>query len=614
MRMKSCGLGLLAMLILASGGGCKKSASESGHSQFQTTNQPSTLNPQPSTTLARVHWLGKKRIAAQKTSSYFMSLWNMPEAARLETQTLDKLALALAGEQSGVTSNQPPVTNYQALVASHPAAALLRPLLDDLVREESYLEIQQPPDQPAELVLAVRLDDPRADLWTSNLSAVVASITNVQSLPAPASRLAWRLPLAPRPSPLATSLSTLELARVGDWTLLGLAPETNGLLAELSHRILLDHTPVPAPGTDSSFQVDPVTRKVRPAPGSPAATNHWLEADLDLRRVSSALSLGWRLPDAWPRIATTWTGNGQFVRTTGELTFATPLNLLLEPWNIPTNLVHDPLVSFTALRGVRPWLTRQKWLQHFQIQPVPNQFCAWASTTAPTFTFAATPMTNAASLLQTLGPRVVAEFNPWIANHALGLLEYSNQTASLAWSGIPMFTPTVETIATAGGSFLVVVVGSKPTSAGKPVPPELFSQLIARPNLVYYDWEITQAKLAHLVYLGQTARLALVLPQMPPESAAFAFLLAVAPRLGNTGTEILQDGPARLSFVRNSQSGFTGAELHLLADWLESPAFPRGLHSSLAPRPVKKPRPGTKSIPSMPAAKQPRTNAVVPPH
>ena len=623
------------MLILVSSSGCKKSASEGGHSQFQTTNQPSTLNPQPSTTLARVHWLGKKRIATQKTSSYFMSIWNMPEAVRLETQTLDKLALAMVGDQaeearlSGI-SNQAPAassppaetrkqksegTNQTGVLVNrksqivNPQALLLRPLLDDLVGEECYLEIQQVTNQPAELVLAVRLDDSQADLWTSNVSAVVASMTNVQSLPAPASRLAWRGTLGSRPS-------TFELARAGDWTLLGVASETNGLLADLCNRIRLDHTPVAAPGTNSSFQVDPVIRKVGPAPGSPTTTNRWLEADLDLRRLSSALSFGWHLPEAWPRIAATWTGNGEFVRTTGELTFATPLNQHLEPWNIPTNLIHQPLVSFTALRGVRPWLARQKLFQQFQVEPVPDQFCAWASGPTPLLTFAATPMTNGAALLEVLGPRAAAELNPWITNNALGVLEFSKQAAGLAWEGIPMFTPVIEATANPVGSFLVVGVGSKPTAAGKPAPPELFSQLMARPNLVYYDWEISQAKLAHWVFLGQTARLVFQLPQMPPESAAFAFLLAAAPKLGNTGTEIIQDGPARLSFVRNSHSGFTGAELHLLADWLESPAFPHGLHSSLAPRPVKKPmpKPGTKSTPTMPAVGQPRTNSVAPPH
>jgi hypothetical protein len=143
----------------------------------------------------------------------------------------------------------------------------------------------------------------------------------------------------------------------------------------------------------------------------------------------------------------------------------------------------------------------------------------------------------------------------------------------------------------------------------------LFAQLM-RPNLVYYDWEITQAKLGQWIYLGQTARLAFVLPQMPPDCAAFGFLLAVAPKLGNAGTEVTQDGPARLSVVRNSHLGFTAAELHWLADWLESPAFLRGLHSSLAPKPAKwnVRKPGTNSVPSMPAAGQPRTNSVAPPH
>jgi hypothetical protein len=628
------------MLILASGSGCKKSASEGAPPKSSVNSQPSTLNPQPSTALARVHWLGRNRIAAQTNSAYFMSLWNMPEAARLETQTLDKLALAMVGDQveearlsgitnqASVTTSQPAEnrkqkaegTNQTGVLVNrksqivNPQALLLRPLLDDLVREESYLEVQQQADQPAELVLAVRLDDLRADLWTSNVSAVIASMTNVQSLPAPASRFAWRLSLTSPTSSLLPLPSHLELARVGEWTLLGIAPETNGLLAELSHHILLDHTPVTAAGTGSSFQVDPATRKVGPTPGSPAATNHWLEADLDLQRVSSALSLGWHIPDAWPRIATTWTRNGQFVRTTGELTFATPLNLQLEPWNIPTNFINNPLVSFTALRGVRPWLARQKWLQQLQIEPVPNQFCVWASGPTPMLTYAATPMTNAASLLQKVGPRVEAELNPWITSNAMGNVQYSNEPAGLGWSGIPMFTPTIAAVAAAGGSFLVGWVGAKPSIADKPAPPALFAQL-TRPNLVYYDWEITPGKLAHLVYLGQTARLALVLPQLPPESAGLAFLLAVAPKLGNTGTEILQDDPARLSFVRNSQSGFTALELHLLADWLESPAFPRGLHSSLAPKPLRKtrPRPGAKSIPSIPAAGQPRTNVVVPP-
>ena len=615
--MKCCCLGLLAALLLASVSGCKKSATE-GAPPLNTDHRPAITN-QPSTPpIARIHWLGKKQIAAQKTSKYFMSLWNLPEATKLETQTLDKLALAFAGAgvQSAGGSNQLSATSSGSQLTN--LVSRLRPLLDDLVREESYLEIQQAADQPAELAFAVRLNGPRADLWTEGLSAVISSLTNAQPLPAPASRQSWKLPPSHILSPNSQVPPQFDLARVGDWTVLGLASETNALLADLCHRLRVDHTPVlAATGTNSSFQMDPVTRKVSPAPAGPAATNYLLTVDLDLRRVSSALSLGWNLPDAWPRISATWTGTGELIRTAGELTFPQPLDLQLEPWNIPTNLVHDPLVSFTAVRGVRPWLARQPWFKQLQIELAPNQFSAWASGPTPMLTFVAAPMSNAAAVLQKSGPRVETEQNPWVTNNTIGVLEYSTEPAALAWSGLPMFTPMIEAVLASGGGFLLGRVGAKPTGEGKPAPPELFAQLVARPSLVYYDWEITQAKLSHWVYLSQTTRLALKLPQMPHQSASFAFLLAVAPKLGNTGTQVVQDGPASLSFVRNSHSGFTAVELHFLADWLESPAFPRGLHTLLAPKPVRKLPPGlgTNAIPSkpMPAPALPHPAPVVPP-
>ena len=688
--MKRCGFGLLAALLVVAGGGCNQSPSpEAPPSPATNTpapNSPSTLNSQPSTTLARIHWLGKDRIAAQAEADRFMSLWNLPQAARLEAQTLDKLALYLAGErlavvsnQLSVISNQSPVTSNQLSVISNqsnqpaalpskptaaannppahqpstpqpstpgpstpgpstpgpstpqlstltsPLAVQLRPLLDDLVREECYLDIQQPTNQPAELALAVRLDDAHADLWASNLTAVLAALTNVQSLEggkeetgATATVRRWRLNLQPatfnsqpstlNPQPPPSLPSTLSLSRAGNWTLLGLAGDHNSRLDDFAARIQRGETPVAAPETRSSFQVDPVTRSVYAAPASPAAANHWLEVDLDLRRLSRAFALGWNLPAAWPRIAATWTVHDEMVRTTGELTFPTPLDLPLEPWNIPTNLVREPLMSFTAIRGLRPWLASQEWVKQLQIQSVPDQYCAWAGP-APLGTFTATPMPNSASFLDAIAPRVEAEVNPWLSSNAMGVLEYSKASAGIEWSGIPMFTPTLEAAMLSEGGFLVSRVGVRPGEKGKPAPAALYAQL-ARPNLVYYDWEITGAKLKHWVYLGQTARLAFMLPQMPPDSAAFAFLLAATPKLGKpTGTEVVQDGPATLSFVRNSQSGFTGVEWHLLADWLESPAFPRGFHSLLAPKPVRKVLPhrrGTNSIPlqSAPAARQ----------
>jgi len=92
MRMKCLGLGLLAALILASSGGCKKSASD-------------TAANQKSPVLARVHWLGKDLIAAETNAARFLSLWNLPESARLQTQVLDRLAVLLTGEPQLVITN-----------------------------------------------------------------------------------------------------------------------------------------------------------------------------------------------------------------------------------------------------------------------------------------------------------------------------------------------------------------------------------------------------------------------------------------------------------------------------------------------------------------------------
>jgi len=73
---------------------------------------------------------------------------------------------------------------------------------------------------------------------------------------------------------------------------------------------------------------------------------------------------------------------------------------------------------------------------------------------------------------------------------------------------------------------------------------------------------------------------------MPAESASIAWFKAAASKFGNCATYVTKTGPNQLSFARRSNTGFTAVELHGLADWLESPQFPRGTHTSLAPPPV----------------------------
>jgi len=70
-------------------------------------------------------------------------------------------------------------------------------------------------------------------------------------------------------------------------------------------------------------------------------------------------------------------------------------------------------------------------------------------------------------------------------------------------------------------------------------------------------------------------------PQL--QSPATMWLKHLEPILGDSTTLVTRTGPARLSFNRTSTIGLTALELHLLADWVESPRFPRGLHTFTAP-------------------------------
>ncbi|HRT07818.1 MAG TPA: hypothetical protein P5233_05465, partial [Candidatus Paceibacterota bacterium] len=288
----------MAIALLALAGGCKKSSAP-------------PAGPPPVETVARIHWVGKHKLEADPAATNFISIWNLPESARLQAQTLDKLALApwLLGRGPAASNGAP--------------APLLRALLDDLVQQEACLEIRNATNLPGELVLAVRLADDRAALWRTNLATVLQSLTGLE--PAADTNGGWTLRKPDTPN-------RLDLARAGEWTLVGLANDTNTLLPEIAARIARAGSPVPNP-----------------------ATNAWISAELNLPRAAAALGLNWRLPKDWPAISLNLEPKGDAVRTAGHLKFPRPLPFTLDPWNVPTNLISEPLSSFTAVRGADDW-------------------------------------------------------------------------------------------------------------------------------------------------------------------------------------------------------------------------------------------------------------------
>jgi hypothetical protein len=593
------GLSLLALLA----GGCGKSKSNEQAAGTVRTNAPSvaTAAGQPSSRVTRFHWLGKRKIAADTNAVGLMKIWDLPESARLESQTLDKLALAL-GHQLPIT-NPPPtttatnapsvITNYQGFFSG--ATALLRPLLEDVLQSECYFELQQPTNQPWALALAVRVGDSGAALWETNLAAALQLLGGSQTIPAQKGH-GWQMQLAdtralfqgilPRqtsihgPSTLRSSAtvdgqsSIIEFARAGDWTIVGLVQVPNSAL----------------PTPNSELPAHPFLPELRSrlealAPSLPFSfwtTNNWLEAELD---VAGLGPLFWAQANHLqnpPSIALSVSGDGENVRTRARLDFPKPLPYRDEQWNIPTNLISPRLASFTAVRGVAPWLASLQAWKDLSIGPPPNQFCIWALEN-PAQTFFAAPLADASNQVSRLADLILDKGAAFFSTNDLGGFERAQDYNGLNWAGVPFLTPFFRSLGSDRNQFFLGGLSPLVDLKGSP-PVELLAQLASPTNLVCYDWELTSVRSPQWLYIGQFIRFTSQRQQIEPESASVIWLKSTAPMLGNCGTVITLSSPNQLSVVRKSTIGFTAFELHLLADWLESPEFPRGLHS-LSPVP-----------------------------
>ncbi len=506
-----------------------------------------------SATVARIHWLGKTQLAAETNAAHFLSVWNLPESVRLESQTLDKLSRWAAG---GPTN---------------PATAALRPLLDDLVSAESYLEVRAATNSQlsafnSQMAFALRLPAARAQLWQTNLATALESLTGIPTVAAPGGRPGWSLKKHHAPD-------LIELARVGEWTVVGAATGTNALLAELRARLEATH-----------------------APCARSATNFWLEADLDLRKVASLL-LQPSPVNLQPSTSALWSpfalqpstlrlsliGDGENVLSRGELNFAAPLNLSLAPWQIPTNLIHQPLNGFLAVRGIGPWLAALPVWPQLQFRPPPDQLFSWSHKDVPFETYIAAPLPEASNQIHQLADRLVQKGNPWLATHGEGSFHWEANLPGLTWHDAYIINPFLRPVTADQRDF--VLAGLVPFNGKDPNPPpaETIRTVLHTPDLVYYQAELTGSRLEDGLFMYQLGRLLFHKAQLPATAAGTLWMKSAEPVLGPSSTSVIQTGDRQLVLTRKSTIGFTATELHLLTDWLESPQFPHGLHTLLAP-------------------------------
>jgi hypothetical protein len=172
----------------------------------------------------------------------------------------------------------------------------------------------------------------------------------------------------------------------------------------------------------------------------------------------------------------------------------------------------------------------------------------------------------------------------------MGGFDWVPGSTGVAWKGAPMMVPFVATAADGHREF-VLAGFARNASTNQPAPAGTIQELLTRSNAVCFDQELTGPELERWLYISQTLRFTSLHAQLPEDSICQSWFRAIGPHLGSCKTTLTVANASRLELSRSSSLGLTGLEIQLVADWLESPTFPVGLHTFEAPRmrPIKRP-------------------------
>ena len=356
---------------------------------------------------------------------------------------------------------------------------------------------------------------------------------------------------------LQPSTFNLDLSRSGDWTLLSVSalrtpPSARALLAEFKSRLQRDGRPF-----------------------STRATNYWFDADADVPGVSQALSLGWELPASFPNLSLQMIGDGQNVRTLGEVRFPQPLPRQLETWRLPLDLPAEPLIGLTVMRSVKPLLERLGVLSPEQSAHFPEQFLVWLRSGPPLQIYFALPSNAGTNEFRRLAPPIMDWVNSHTDARIYGAITMDTNRSELKWNGLSLCAPFFR----AGDGYVQGGFGLALPNAPR-LPRELHDHILNDSNLVYFDWELTSQTLPQWRYLDDVSRMvfdAAHASRLRSSRVSTDWLLANLTNLSHSVTEVHQRRPDQLVLTRKSTLGLNAVELNILINWTALPEFPGGM-------------------------------------
>ena len=511
-------------------------------------------NP-PKEVLVRHHFAGLGMIAASPDLAQAREVFRLPESQAVLTDVARRLAVDLPTWFGG------------ARLGTNDAGPLV-PVVRSLLDAESYLEVRTGGGHVTGWALSVRLEPAAAAIVGSELRRVL------------------RAPAAAKPGEafemaVAPGKGAARFAVDGGWASIG-----NGA------------------GAFDDFRAA-IRSSGRPGPAS--ATNAFLQVEANIAGIAGMLNLREKPPgpvDQWPLLqVSVEPRNGRF-RTLATMAFARPLNLPHDAWQLPTNVLQDPLVGFTAVQGADTWIGRLGLFAELGVPEWPKQLFLWSMAGDPWRQYFAAPIQAPTNLMAqvslTLPVRAVTNM---LWSGSVFSLRITNQATRVEMRGLPYFAPFMEAQKVGDHEQLFGGLFPLPTGPGRPAPEGLLSRIAGRTNLVLYDWETTGrrlfrtnapntagprvstndvGRLIQFTHLMQFTRLMLSSDglHLPTSDSGGLYVPGVRwveaalPLLGDTVTEVTQTGPAQLSLVRQSATGFNSMELLYLLRWIENPGFP----------------------------------------
>jgi len=265
-------------------------------------------------------------------------------------------------------------------------------------------------------------------------------------------------------------------------------------------------------------------------------------------------------------------------RWTATATLGKPLPSPLPVWDIP-GAIREPLVFFTAIRGVPALLPSLPWLQAWAGGILPSEVFLWGQPGRPDWghSYAAAHMEDPAAAVEALYRRLTPLFATNGSAAYRGQLHLDAQAHRLVVAGSVPAVPTFE--AQSEGNKKYLTFGFLPAvRSTNALAPEMLAQL-NRPNLLYYDWEFTSAA-AHHWHLGRQLLDLMEGRHAVVTTPATQWLLAAATKMGECVTEGLVTAPDTIAIRRKSPIGLSGMELATLAGWIDpEPSIRRVLPS-----------------------------------